>query len=105
VRVLGGSGNDRRSGSSGSSVRVFNGLVDNRVDLACCLLGCGGRRRVMGRVLLVVGGSRLVGVVGVVGGFDRLDGVVRHVVWLGCGLDDWMLRGGRLEVWAGIGLD
>jgi hypothetical protein len=80
VRVLGRSCNDGRSGSSWSSVRVFNGFVDNRVNLARRLLGCGSGRRVVSQVLLVVGGSRLVGVVGVVGGFDELDGVVGHVV-------------------------
>lgn len=88
MRVLGRRGNDCRSSSRGSSVRVLDGLVNNRMDLACCPLGCGGRRRVMGCVLVVVGSSGgLVGVVGVVGDLDRLDGVVGHVVCLGrrCG--------------------
>lgn len=87
VRVLGRSGSHSRGSSGWSSVRVFNGLVDNRVDFACCWLGC----RVVGWILLVVGSGWLVGIVGVVGGFDGLDGVVRHVVWLVCGLDIWMI--------------
>ena len=36
VRVLGRRGNDGRSSSRRSSVRVLDGLVNNRMDLACC---------------------------------------------------------------------
>jgi hypothetical protein len=89
VRVLSRSCNDRRRSSSRSSVRVIKGSIDNRVNLACCRLSC----RVVGRFLLAVGGGRFVGVVGVVGGFDRLDGVVGHVVCLRRGLDDGMFCG------------
>jgi hypothetical protein len=95
VRVLGRRGNDRRSSSRRSSVRVLNGFVNNRVNLACCRLGCGSGRRVMDLILLaVVGSGGLVGVVGVVGGFDGLDAVVGHAVcldWrcgLGCSVTD-----------------
>jgi hypothetical protein len=47
VRVLGRSSNDIRGSSSSSSVRVLDGFVDDRMDLACRRLGCGGERRVM----------------------------------------------------------
>ena len=54
VRVLVGSWS---SNDSSGGVRVFNQFIDDRVDLACCRFGCGGRSRVMGRLMLVIGGG------------------------------------------------
>jgi len=55
VRVLGRSSSS--SNDSSGVLSMFNGLLDDRMDFACCRLGCGRRSRVMGRVLLVIVGS------------------------------------------------